>query len=557
MMLAMWPTLPGFSIESVAYNNDGFNIVARANTNSVICPKCQTRTESQHSWYERKPADLPSIGERVCLYLQVRRFFCTNLACLRKIFCERLPQLVKAYARRTERLNTSLTILAFAMGSREGTKVVSKIGMPASRDTLIRLIRKYPTQKVEPPTVIGVDDWAFRKGHNYGTIICDLEAGRVIDLLPNREAETLKSWLQQYPSIEFVTRDRAKAYASGVSAGAPQAVQIADRWHLMHNLVESLEEVTAYNASKLQRTDPTAKCEKNLLPERNKLDARPQAEVVESNARTKRIPSSKRRASKSKQAARLQRYNRVIALREKGLRIRDIAAMTGVGVRTVNRWLARGDFPKRKKRARQPSLLDPHYAYLDRRWEDGCHNAAQLYREIQQQAFVGSYSLVAEYAACRRRNLPIHKKENWQPIGQAHSMKSLFYTPRQAAFLFVRHAEKLTPYEQEDLIRIIASCPMLAQTYELAKSFTKLIRQRDASALFPWLAQVQASGITALKRFARGLARDQSEVLAALTFQWSNGPVEGHVNRLKMIKRLMYGRANFDLLRYRVLYQLE
>ena len=164
---------------------------------------------------------------RLCL--QVRRFFCTNPACFRKVFCERLPQLVKAYARRTERLNTSLTILAFAMGSREGTKVVSKIGMPASRDTLICLIRKYPTREVEPPTVIGVDDWAFRKGHNYGTIICDLEAGRTIDLLPDREAETLKNWLQQYPSVEIVTRDRSKAYASGASAGAPQAVQIADR----------------------------------------------------------------------------------------------------------------------------------------------------------------------------------------------------------------------------------------------------------------------------------------------------------------------------------------
>jgi transposase len=557
MMLAMWPTLPGFSIEAIDYQDEGFVIIARANTDPAICPKCQTPSASQHSWYERTPNDLPSIGERVRLCLQVRRFFCTNPACLRKVFCERLPQLVKAYARRTERLNTSLTILAFALGSREGTKVVSKIGMPANRDTLIRLIRKYPTLEVEPPTVIGVDDWAFRKGHNYGTIICDLEAGRAIDLLPDRAAETLKNWLQQYPSVEIVTRDRSKAYASGVSAGAPQALQIADRWHLMHNLVERLEEVTAYNAGKLQRTDPTTTCDKSPLPERNKLDARPQAEVVESYARTKRTTSGKRQESKSKQAARLQRYNRVIALREKGVHIRDIAAKTGLGVRTINRWLDSDGFPERKKRARQSSLLDPHYAYLDRRWEDGCHNAAQLYREIQQQAFIGCYGLVAEYAACRRRNLPIHKKKNWQPIGQAHSAKSLFYTPRQAAFFFVRHADKLSSCEQEDLNRIIASCPMLAQTYELASSFAKLLRQRDASALFPWLAQVQASGITALKKFARGLVRDQSEVLAALTYQWSNGPVEGHVNRLKMIKRLMYGRANFDLLRYRALYWLE
>ena len=251
-MLAMWPTLPGFSIEAVNYIDDKYVVVARAITATAECPGCQEQSSAVHSRYERIPHDLPSCGSVVRLCLQVRRFFCRNEACLRQIFCERLPQLIKKYARRTQRLAASLTILAFALGGKEGQRVVSKIGMPASGDTLLRLIRKQPDAQLPEPRVIGVDDWALRKGHTYGTLLCDLEQGAVIDLLSDREAETLAKWLKAHPTVEIVTRDRSKAYAAGVTEGAPDAIQIADRWHLANNLVDAIESTLAQHPNRLQ-----------------------------------------------------------------------------------------------------------------------------------------------------------------------------------------------------------------------------------------------------------------------------------------------------------------
>jgi transposase len=545
MHSAMMPVLPGFHIEAVEHIKDEFIIVARAETPEALCPQCHQPSNHIHSWYERNPRELPSCGVAVRLCLRVRRFFCRNATCLRKIFCERLADFVPVYERRTTQFTQMLTLLAMALGGRGGSRIVSRLQMGVSRDTLLRLIRRESSPAFEAPRVLGIDDWAFRKGHDYGTIICDLERGRVIDLLPDREAETLKTWLQKHPTVEILARDRSKTYAHGMSEGAPAAVQIADRWHLMNNLVEAVESILAQHRGRL--VWQSAADLEEILPFKAA-----EAEMLALPAHLSPRQSQERQ---KRREARQQQYNKSLTLRAKGLTIEEIAAQVDISDRTVGRWLKAGSFPERKKRARQASLLDPFHDYLNKRWEEGCRSAAQLHREIQQQGFAGSYALVAQYGWLRRRQMVTHKDGTWQATGQQSPANIKRYTPRQAAFLFVRPKEKLETVEKEDLAQIVSDCPELSSTYQLAYEFATLLRERDVTILDSWIHKSQETGAPAMKSFANGIKRDYPEVKAALTHKWSNGPVEGHVNRLKMIKRQMFGRANFDLLRQRVLHR--
>ncbi len=541
-MLPMWPSLPGFKLEAINYIDDEYVLVARSCKSTSTCPVCKKESVAVHSWYERTPSDLPSCGIVVRLCLQVRRFFCRNNECSRRIFCERLPNLIRKYARRTIRLAESLIILAFALGGIGGERVVSKIGMPASRDTLLRLIRKKADTPHPEPRVIGVDDWAFRKGHNYGTILCDLERGIVIDLLPDREANTLAEWLKTRLSIEIVARDRSKSYAAGVDEGAPEAVQVADRWHLASNLVDAIESTLARYPSRL-RGGPMPEEEDNSSSKASS-DSRKQTTVK----------SDMLAAREAKRALRFEQYNQVIALRQQGVTLKDIASQVGIGIRTVNRWLAHGVFPERRPRASQPTKVDPYRVYVFQRLQEGCHNLAQLHREIERQGYRGSYSTVFQHF----RDLKNENHANLLGIDNPETLArpKRRYSPRQAAFLFIRNPQKLTDTQQMDLEAILAEHPLFRQWCELARQFMSLLRNRDLSAFHNWLNDVAKHGSGPMKRFASGLRSDYAEVSAALTYEWSNGPTEGHINKLKLIKRQMFGRAKLDLLRKRVMYRI-
>jgi transposase len=267
------------------------------------------------------------------------------------------------------------------------------------------------------------------------------------------------------------------------------------------------------------------------------------------------LPPTGRQAQKSQQnrAQRLARYHQVVELRQKGLKLSLIAQQVGISEQTVNRWLAAGHFPARTRRRRQPSLLNHYLAYLNRRWAEGCHNATQLCREIRQQGYKGSQALVLNYAWRRRRGRHIHTSNEWQP-SEAKPIRSHSYSPRQAAILFVSSPGELEEETQRALTAMRQHCREIRQLYELSQRFAQMIRQRQVDSFDPWRQAAQASLLPELRQFVSGLLRDKAAVIAALKYPWSNGPVEGHINRLKLIKRQLFGRANFDLLRLRVLH---
>lgn len=233
--------LPGFAVDEVQECNGVIEIRAHSTSSAAICPACGQRSQHVHSYYQRSPADLPISKWRVRLRLTVKRYRCRVATCPKATFAEALPDLVARNAQRTDRLTIGLGAVAFAVGGQAGNRLADKLNMPTSGDTLLRIIRATPLPAAEEPGVLGVDDWAQRRGRVYGTMWVDLERHRVIDLLDDRTAQTLAEWLKSHTQIAVVTRDRSTEYTRGIALGAPQAQQVADRWHLLVNLREALQ----------------------------------------------------------------------------------------------------------------------------------------------------------------------------------------------------------------------------------------------------------------------------------------------------------------------------
>lgn len=383
-------------------------------------------------------------------------------------------------------------------------------------------------------SLLGIDDWSFRRGKKFGTILVDLAAHTVLDLLPDRNAESAATWMRAHPEIEVVSRDRGGEYASAAVAGAPQAIQCADRFHILKNLGEALEGVLARQLAAKRKTQTQKTLEEHL----------PIEEVPRSIRRSPKVE----RLQQAYREERLARYEQVVALRKRGMSQDAIAKRVGMGQSTIGNWLAAGAYPE-TTRGPYVSRIDPYLPYLFERWESGCHNMVRLHQELMARGYKGSYASVRDHLV---RRLPEGKKNS----SHGNELSPTPLPSRQATFLFLRQPEKLTPQEQADLLTLRQSHPEVDQTYDLVQQFAQMLRKRRGEQLDTWLAKVADSRIPELQSFLLGIERDKPAVAAGLTLPHSNGIVEGKINKLKLLKRMGYGRAGFPLLRQRVLHAL-
>jgi transposase len=498
----------------------------------------QSRRNCTDGKGHRAPQDLPCIGQAVRLELTVRRFGCINKQCEQKTFVERFPDWLPVYARRTTRLTAVVRQIGFEVGGESGARILEYLHIAASGDTILRVVRRTTLSASDEPRGIGVDDWAFKKGNRYGTIIVDLEAHRVLDILPDRTTETLAEWLQLHPGIKVVARDRAAEYANGIQVGAPQAVQVADRWHLLLNGRQMAERFLGTIHQQLQTLPMLTECAETLKQRRTAFP-RSRAEQARSQASRNQ---------------RIAQYEQVQQWRQEGYNILQIAQMLGGRWETARNYFYATSFPERNQRPPVSSILDPYLSYLEQRHAEGCENATQLGREIQASGYPGSPKQVRRWMQLRRTQ-PAPTTPNRYRDPQAHPItrpKSVLPSAKQLAWLLVVDPETLTDDERLILAHICQDSSA-AEMYSLVQQFVTMIKLRQVDQLTPWLTACASSSVRQIQTFAIGIQPDYAAIYAALETSWSNGQTEGQVNRLKFIKRQMYGRAHFDLLRLRVL----
>jgi transposase len=472
----------------------------------------------------------------VRLRVRIRRFRCLNPECCKRTFTERLPQLVASYAHKTFRLSLALQQAGCFLSGEAGARLLEKLRMETSGDTLLRLLRSRQLTSFPTPRILGVDDWAKRKGRTYGTILVDLERHQVVDLLPDRTADTLAYWLRTHPGVAVIARDRSTEYARGASEGAPDAVQVADRWHLLLNARQMLERYLSRIYGSLKQ-----------LP-------RTEREVVEGEATSSQpsrtpFPRTKdeMKISNASRDRRLELYETIQCLKQEGKKIKPIAEQLNLHRETVRKFYYAAAFPERSQRKPAASILDPYLPYLEKRFSAGCENAAQLWREICQQGYPGSTSQVHKWMQQKRTRPAASTPKRYLTDDEAEFLdrqRQQKHGPRvpsvkELAWLLVKEPEKLTEQEQSDL-EWVKQDAHIATLYQFVQEFAAMIRQRRAEMLDKWLQRSATSNISCLVTFASGIKQDYDAVRAALETMWSNGQAEGQTNRPQSCKRQMY-----------------
>ncbi|WP_273700067.1 ISL3 family transposase [Actinomadura graeca] len=503
-------------------------ISAQTTTSEARCPTCGSVSRYRHGRYRRRLDDVTVGGRRTVIDLAVQRFRCAADGCPRRTFTEQIEGLTERFARRTPRLRRVFERFMQVLAGRPAARLTQYLAIPVSQNTLLRLLRRRPERpRAAAPRVLGVDDFATRKGHVYATILLDMQTGERVEVLPDRTAATLAGWLREHPGAEIVCRDRGGAYAEAVRAAAPDAVQVADRFHVWRNLCEAVHKCVAHHRACL--AEPTGdKSSEQVAP------ASPHTGSPAVPAEWEGVRVSQRR----------ERHAAVHELRAKGIGISAIADALGLDRKTVRRY-AHAATPEDVTPApagRRGTRVAPFLPYLHERWNQGCTDAARLCAEIAERGYTGSQRTV-------RRHLQAVRASG-KPAPEVAKQLSV----RRATHLITSHPDHLDDNATLRLKQLLARCPELDAVAACVESFATMMADLDGRRLPHWLQQAEATGFPPLKSLVNGIRQDLDAVTAGLSTHWNSGRVEGNVNRIKRIKRDGYGRALFDLLRLQILH---
>jgi transposase len=521
------PHLSVLALERVEGTAFGVRIWASPRAVEACCPRCGRLTRRVHRRYQRRLEDAAVGGRQVAIVLRVRLFVCQDPGCPVRRFAEQVPGLTSPRARSSSGLRRALTAIGLALAGRAAARLAGRLGLQVSRNTLLRMVRALPDPPPVAVRVLGIDDFALRRGHVYGTVLIDMDTHRPIDVLPDREAGTVAEWLSAHPEVEVICRDRAGAYAKAGRTGAPQAVQVADRFHLWHNLAQHVEKAVGrhHRCLKDGPSSPTSQPPPDLGQIADQVTA-DQAEHGRLVERTR------------------HRYEQVQALRAQGKGIKTIARELGLARETVRRFARAArveDLLATAHIGSRPSVLDSYVEHLHRRWNQGVTSATALFAEIRALGYRGGYGTLRGYV------------RPFRTVGAVPPTAPPIPKVRHVTNWILRRHDDLNPDEQVKLKQVRAQCPHLDALAGHVAAFGDMLTGRRGERLDAWIAAVEADDLPELHSYTTGLNRDHTAVLAGLTLPHSSGAVEGQVNRIKMIKRQMFGRANLDLLRKRVL----
>lgn len=545
----LFPHLASVVIERVEQAAGAVLVWVSPTAGEVACRACGYPAGRVHSRYDRRLVDAAIAGQNVVLRLRVRRFFCDSTECTVATFTEQPAGVATRHARRTPLARTILTSIGVALAGRAGARLAATLGLPASRNTLLRLVRALPDEPLGEVTAVGVDDFALRKGQTYATIVINLATRQPIDVLPDREADTLAEWLKAHPEIQIITRDRAGAYAEGASRGAPQATQCADRWHLWKNLGEAVEKtVIAHRRCLSEPPAPEAVPPDGSAGDVAAGEVAGAIEPAVTSAPDIEPPDSSPEVESAFVTQIRERYAAVQARHARGMGIRAITRELDLDRKTTRRFVQAHDVEELiAKTSSRYSLLDKYKPYLNQRWTGGHTNVSRLIAEIREQGYRGSAQTVYRHM----RSFPAGRTTPATTVAPSSPAPPKI---RHVTGWIMRDPQNLSDTECPRLQEILARCPELEATRRHVGGFASMIGDLGGDRLPGWMDSVRADNLPALHSFVTGLRRDLAAVTAGLTLPWSNGPTEGTVNKVKMLKRQMFGRAGFPLLRKRILH---
>jgi transposase len=517
-------------VERALRTAEGVVLEARAVSVGAVCPGCGTLSERVHGRYTRRLGDAALGGEPVMIRLLVRRFVCRESRCARKTFAEQIAGLTTPHARYTPLLRGMLARIAVALAGRPGARLARRLGMSVGRDTLLNLLRSLPELPVGRVVILGVDDFAIRRRHVYATVLLDMATHRPVDVLPDRTAAAFAEWLRNHPGVKVICRDRGGAYAEGGRAGAPEAIQVADRFHLWANLGEAVEKTVVAHRACLR--EPETEVADGEPPAARAIPVLPEPDgVLDVYGRPRPLVQRTR-----------ERYLTVQHLRAQGMSLGAISRKLAIGHGTVRRFANATNLEELLfKATHRITKLDPYKPYVNQRINEGCINAAALFTELQAHGYRGGMLTVRRY---------LHQ---FRPTGRAPKAKPAPPKPRRVTGWIMTNPANLKPAQALQLKQILARCPQLEATASHVAAFADMMCNLRGEQLTDWMSAVAADDLPSLHSMLTGMRRDLPAITAGLTLPYSSGAVEGAVTRAKALKRAMFGRANFDLLRKRIL----
>jgi transposase len=499
------PPRHGVRLTHVTVEKTSIQLQLTAIAPTAACPLCGLPSSAIHSRYQRRLTDLPWGTRPVHVQLTVRKFFCRTLTCARRIFTERLPDFVAAYARNTSRVVTALRAIAMALGGNAGARLAARLRLPISPATVLRLVQAASVPYTPALQAVGIDEWAWRRGHRYGTILVDLATHRVVDLLPDRSAASVAAWLAQHPTLTVVCRDRSDLYADGIRQGAPQAVQVVDRFHLVQNLRQALEAVLLDHRSALQAAAVGTALA--LTPADGHVPVIPMYRGRRQSPKPARQPAER----PPRHAHWVAIYESLHRLHAQGAPIATMARQLGISRPTVYAYLRRDTPPGPRRLQRPPSarVLTPYLPYLIRRWRESGADSRQLWREIQTLGYTHSARTVGRFITRLRRAADAgHPPESQR----SPYMRPQGPSARAVSFVMVCPAAKRSREAQRYLDQLCQIEAGIARAYGQSQAFLAMVRERQGQDLEVWWAEAISSGIDALARFAQGLQEDQAAV---------------------------------------------
>lgn len=533
-MKSKWSPGPGVKVQGITLHNEENWVVSVEAKPVGICPDCGTRSRSRHGQRNRQLADLPIQGRSVTMRLRLIRWQCRYRKCKRRTFSDQLPSIAPPYAHRTSRMAEIVGLVGHSMGGRPAEALLHRLGMPISDNTILRQLKRNAPSSAQDGDVriLGIDDWSWRRSSHYGTIMVDLERRSVVDVLDGRSVKSVKAWLQARPSIEVVSRDRCGLYSQAAREGAPQARQVADRFHLVQNLQAAIKAQMSFYGHA------------NVRP------------ILSEDA----IASVKARRHHARLAHRQSRqeiFDVLHVLRQRGLSYSEISRRTGYDRRSVANWLSSSAPRDRNRAALKPTSPLYFEEFLAERWRNGNRNGRHLFHDVRNRGYTGSRSnlerLLKEWRSTGSSQHDVAPAEVYvsEPVRDpdtGHMISSMV-----AAVLCMKPRGKLTEGQARKVDALKKGCEAFATMRGLAMRFKGILRGKNPDLLEPWIDDAIDTELAEMVRFAKALYRDLDAVKNAIDLPWSNGQAEGQINRLKTLKRAMYGRAGPELMRARML----